>query len=191
MLKIKRFVMVSMIVVGVCCLTSCNSKKVEVVLPNESETVTVSNDFSTSESRKDFEEFITGESQDNEESKYDLDVQVASFSKTEIIGKYDKDSTFVTCKVTAPDVYSYLMDNMESLMDMETEELYQDIMAYIQSEECKMRTVEIEVPAELQGDKLVIDTTSAKYQDAINGGMNSALTEIYVLWFMEMEKGEQ
>ena len=63
-------------------------------------------------------------------------------------------------------------------------------MVYIQSEECGMRTVEIEVLAELQGDKLVIDTTSAKYQDAINGGMNSALTEIYVLWFMEMEKGE-
>lgn len=190
MLKIKKFAIVSMIVAGMCCLTSCNSKKVEVVLPDESETVTVNKDFSTSESRKDFEKFITGESQDDEEPKYDLDVQVANFSKTEIIGKYNKDSTSVICKVTAPDVYSYLMDNMEILMDMETEELYQNIMVYIQSEECGMRTVEIEVPAELQGDKLVIDTTSAKYQDAINGGMNSALTEIYVLWFMEMEKGE-
>lgn len=191
MLKFKRYVMVSIIVAGVCCLISCNYKKVEVILPDASEAVTVSNDFSTSESRKDFEEYITGKTREDEEQKYDLDVQVASFSKTEIIGKYDEDSTSVTCKVTAPDVYSYLMDNMESLMDMETEELYQDIMTYIQSEECKMRTVEIEVPAELQGDKLVIDTTSVKYQDAINGGMNSALTEIYVLWFMEMEKEEQ
>lgn len=187
---IKKLVLIMMIVMGVCCFLSCKLKEVEVVLPDKSEKATLDNNFSTSESRRDFEEFITGEKQEDEEFKYDLDIQVASFSKTEIIGEYDKDSKFVTCKVTAPDVYSYLIENTESLINMETEELYQNIMAYIQSKECKMRTAELEVPAKMQGNKLVIDTTSAKYQDAINGGMNSALTEIYVLWFMEMNKGE-
>lgn len=190
MLKNKKFVIAMIIVVGMYCLTACNSEKIEVILPNESKTAIIGNDFSTPESKKEFEEFITGKSQEAEEPKYDLDMQVADLSTIEIIGKYDKNSTSVTCKISAPDVYNYLMDNMESLMYMETEELYQNILMYIQNEKCKMRTVEIEIPVELQEDKLVLDTTSAKYQDAISGGMNSALTEIYILWYTEIKKGE-
>ena len=178
MVKNKKFVVAMIIVVGMYCLTACNSEKIEVILPNESKTAIIGNDFSTPESKKEFEEFITGKSQEAEEPKYDLDMQVADLS------------TIETCKISAPDVYNYLMDNMESLMYMETEELYQNILMYIQNEKCKMRTVEIEIPVELQEDKLVLDTTSAKYQNAISGGMNSALTEIYILWYTEIKKGE-
>lgn len=172
-------------------LTACDFGKIETVLGDASEIVIVNDDISTNESKKDFEEFILGKSNKTEEKMYDLDVQVAKFATTEIIGTYNKNSTSVTCKVTAPDVYSYLMNNMDLIEQLEIEELYQNILLYIQNEECDKRTVEIEVPAELQGNKLVIDTTYPKYQDAVNGGMNSALTEIYVLWLLEVEGKEE
>ena len=33
---------------------------------------------------------------------------------------------------------------------------------------------------------MVVDTNSVKYQDAVNGGMNSALTELYMKVIDEM-----
>jgi len=60
---------------------------------------------------------------------------------TNIVGKYSKDSTFVMCEITAPDVYSYLMENMESLNALDTEKLYRNIMEYITTEDCPQRKV--------------------------------------------------
>ena len=155
----------------------------EVVLEQKVEIELVTNNDKTEEPEK---EVVVEESIG--EQIYDLDVQVEKIATTEIVGEYDKESTSVICKVTAPNVYQYLMDNMQMLNELEVEELYQTIMQYIQSEECEKRIVEVELPAQLQDGKLVVDATTVEYQDAIHGGMNSALTEIYILFLSELEK---
>lgn len=155
----------------------------EVVLEQKVEIELITNNDKTEEPEK---EVVVEES--TEEQIYDLDVQVEKLATTEIIGEYDKESTSIICKVTAPNVYQYLMDNMQTLNELEVEELYQTIMQYIQSEECEKRIVEVELPAQLQDGKLVVDATTVEYQDAIHGGMNSALTEIYILFLLELEK---
>ncbi len=133
-------------------------------------------------------EILFGEKNEKEESEtnYDLDAQIASMADVQVKGKYKKNDQTVVCEITAPDVYSYMMNNVDELNKLETKELYENILAYAKSEDCAKRTVEVEVPATYEDGKLVIDTNSVKYQDAVNGGMNSALTELYMKVIDEM-----
>lgn len=135
-------------------------------------------------------EILFGEKTNEEESKekYDLDAQIASMADVQVKGIYKKKDQTVVCKITAPDIYSYMMDNVDELNKLETKELYENILVYAQSEECAKRTVEVEVPATYENGKLVVDTSSVKYQDAVNGGMNSALTELYIKVVDEMSQ---
>lgn len=168
-----------LLVMSVLVLTSCGSKEVDVVFKSN----TTENDIIGIES--DYSIFILDTEIEN--NTYDLNVQVEKLATTEIIGKYGKDSTFVSCEITAPDVYSYLMNNMEILNELDTEQLYQNIMEYIKEEECPQRKVKVDIPAEYKDGKLVVDTESFEYQDAVTGGMNSALTELYLLWLTEVD----
>ena len=125
------------------------------------------------------------------ENGYDLDAQIASMADVQIKGKYKRTDETVVCKITAPDVYSYLMNNIDELNHLEAEELYKKVLEYVKSADCTSRTVEVEVPATYEDGKLIVDTDSVIYQDAVNGGMNSALTEIYITIIREMEKNNE
>lgn len=119
-------------------------------------------------------------SSESEQTGQDLERELSALSKIKFKGRYDKDSTSVICEIKAPDLYSYMTEHMDSLMELSEDDLYSNILEYAKSKDCPERKVEIELPAHFEDEKLIVDTNSFAYQDAVCGGINSALSEIYV-----------
>ena len=164
----KKKIVILLFLLSISCITSCS--KVEIVMDTE----------------LDKKGKNAGTSSNS--NTYDLDTQVANKAKVEFKEKYNKNSETVTCTVTAPDVYSYMMNNIDTLVELGEEDLYNNVLEYIKKEDCPTRTKEIELPVVYQDDKLIADTSSFEYQDAIHGGMNSAITELYILSIQSLEK---
>lgn len=58
------------------------------------------------------------ETEESEQEGYDLEKELSALSEVKFKGSYDKDSTSVVCEIESPDIYSYLMENMDALMDL-------------------------------------------------------------------------
>lgn len=127
------------------------------------------------------------ETVESEQDGYDLEKELSALSTVKFKGSYDKDSSSVVCEIQSPDIYSFLMDNMDSMMELDENELYIKIIEYAQKKDCPTRKVEVELPAHFENEKLVVETDSFEYQDAVTGGVNSALTEIYLKALEEMQ----
>lgn len=170
-------------------LVAC-SKKTEIVFdietkPDSSEGV---NEILFEDDDKEiYQEIAFGNVEKPEDTFYDLDTRIEELADIEFVGDYNKNSTFVKCRISAPDVYTYITDNFDSLINMDSESLYNEIVGYIKDEKCPIRNVEVELSAVYDNNQLVVDTTSFEYQDAIHGGLNSALTEFYIQGISEIE----
>lgn len=132
-----------------------------------------------------FEQDNIGEEVENTNA---LDKKLESMAEVEVKGKYDKNSETVTCVVTSVDLYTYVMDNMDELAALESEQLYDHLIQYASEEDSPKISTELEVPVEYYEEKLYADTSSFEYQDAIHGGLNSALTEMFILSIEAMEE---
>ena len=97
------------------------------------------------------------------------------------------DKTFVKCSITAPNLYDYMSHNIDDLMRLDEEDLYQRILTYIQSENVQMRTVEVNLRIVEEENQKFIDTDNFEYQDALLGGLNSFMTDIYVAALEDIE----
>lgn len=142
----------------------------EVVLQDDAETYM--NDL------LELQKFVTGEASTDPadtENPYDLESYISALSTTEVIGFYTPKSTTITCKITAPDVYSYLIENEDVIFTKETDEIYQEVIAYLSSENCPVREREIVLSARYENGTLYADTNRIEYKDAVSGGLYSAI----------------
>lgn len=125
--------------------------------------------------------FVTGEPSTDPvytENPYDLESYISALSSTEVIGFYTPKSTTVTCKITAPDVYSYLIEHENVIFTKETDEIYQEVIAYLSSENCPVREREIALSARYENGTLYADTNTIEYKDAVSGGMYAAIGDV-------------
>lgn len=113
------------------------------------------------------------------EENLDLENALSDVCKVNFEGKYSKKSTAVTCTFETADVYQYILENSEELMKMDEKKLYDSILDYAKDENSPRRTVTVELPAHFEEGKLVVETDSFEYQDAVTGGVNRALSELY------------
>lgn len=116
--------------------------------------------------------------EDYPENPYNLESEVASAAEIKM-GSYKKDSDVIDCTVSAPDVYAYLMENQDALMELDEEDLYTAIHNAIENKEIGNRTVSISLPVQNIDGTIVASTDSDEYRDAVSGGLYSALSDIY------------
>ncbi len=171
---------------SVICLSSCKSEPevmldAEYALEHTGEDA-LSIELSKEKDLEEFEQFFFQNDAletDETEEKYDLESKIIEKATIEFQEGYDKNSKTITCVITAPDVYSYIIDNEEMLLPLETEALYQTILDQFEGDAYAVRTVEVELPVAYQNGTLIVDTDSYEYKDAVSGGMYSALTDVY------------
>ena len=130
----------------------------------------------------------TGYSEDGATDANDLDLQLEQLADIKVIGKYSEKSKTVTCVITAPDLYTYIVGNMDALSKLDTEQLYEVLLDYAIDDKSPQIETELELPVEYYNEKLYVDTSSYEYQDAIHGGLNSALTELFIQSINEMQE---
>lgn len=142
-----------------------------------------------SQIQNDWNEYIEvfgNQSESSESSTYSLDKEIQAYATVEYVGFYTKNSDTVKCRVTAPDLNTFIISNEEQLMQLEQEELYARLIEYIHDPESVSTTVELELPAASIDGQLVVASESFEFQDAIHGGLYSAMTQIYIQAFNEM-----
>ncbi|MDO5415792.1 MAG: hypothetical protein Q4F29_01210 [Lachnospiraceae bacterium] len=91
------------------------------------------------------------------------------------------------CEIEAPDVYSMVMEFAEQGMTFEDEEqLHQAIMEYVEEPECPKREQTVKVPVVKRDGSWYADTKSEEYQDAVTGGLYTAMNEMAQKMLEEM-----
>lgn len=131
---------------------------------------------------------------ENEESEsvknqgYALDLELEQLANVEVKGRYNQNSETITCEITAPDMYTYVMNKVDILAEMDTEQLYEELLRYASDDTSSKRVIELELPVEYYDEKLYVDTSSFEYQDAVRGGLNSAMTELFIQSIKSMEE---
>lgn len=160
------------IIITVILISSCG--KIEIVLDTEINHT------------KDLEEFkkFMGENDYNE--NYNFESFINEKANIVFNKDYKKDSKLVTCTITAPDVYSYIINNIEELSLLTEEELYNTLLEYFGNNNYETRQVTIEVPVEYKEGKLIVDTNVFEYKDAISGGMYTVLNEVYIKYWKQV-----
>ena len=146
--------------------------KISELLSQESEEV---KDSSVTDSEKDTH---------NVASKYDIDKRIEQESVV-TVKQYNEVDGSVVCEIKAPDIYSYVMDNIDTIYAQTEDETYEYIVSYLESRDYKLRTVEITVNAAMQDDKYIIDDMSFEFQDAIHGGLDTLMTELVIIGLQE------
>lgn len=129
----------------------------------------------------EFQEFVTGESSKDPiytENPYDLESYISALSSVEVTGFYTPKSSTVKCKVTAPDVYDYLIEHKDTIFAKETDEIYQEVVEYLSSENCPVRESEITLSARYKNGTLYADINTIEYKDAVSGGLYSAIGDV-------------
>ena len=119
---------------------------------------------------------------------YDLEALVAQ--QAQVVAGEVQDGN-ITCTVTAPDMYTMMMDYLASGQEMTLEAYYAAAQAYLAQAECSQRVVEITVPVWEQNGELVPDPLAPEYVDAVSGGMYSALREIAGQLLQDMQALEE
>lgn len=155
--------------------------------------------YPTQQELEEYYAFILNENAEEDESKseperpYDIEsvvneMAVVTFEKS----KYFKNTETVECTITAPDMYSYFLDNLDAMMESDEATFYNNAIEYLHSDNCKMRTVRVTLPVRLFNNKLIAETGSDAYKDAISGGMYSALEEMArISYEEEMKKSKE
>lgn len=115
---------------------------------------------------------------DYPENPFDIESEVREIAESKL-GKYDKESGTIECTVSAPDVYAFLMDNQETFVELNDEDLYKTIHDAIQNKELGTRKVKITLSVQEVNGAVIANTDSDEYRDAVSGGMYSALSDIY------------
>lgn len=169
MKKLKIYILIMTIVI---LFSSCG--KVELILDTE---------IDYAEDLEEFKEFM-GENNYNE--NYNFESFINEKANIVFNKDYKKDSKLVTCTITAPDVYSYIINNIEELSLLTEEELYNTLLGYFSNNNYETRQVTIEVPVEYKERKLIVDTNVFEYKDAISGGMYTALNEVYIKYWKQV-----
>lgn len=171
-MKHLRFIILMYVATVIILLSGCFRGKVEVVLDTDYANPEIS------EEEKEYWDFVYGEADVLAEN--DLLNRVYEQTEIDIIGSYTKNSELVEVNVVAPDIYGYVMDNLDILMNLEEEVLHDHIMEYIDNPDSPRREENIKLHAEFINDTLVVNTDTFEYQDAISGGLHSVMTDIYV-----------
>ena len=146
---------------------------------------TASEHYPTQQELDEYYAVILNENEEDTESKseperpYDIEsvvneMAVVRFEKK----KYFINAESVECTVTAPDMYSYFLENLDAMMESDEATFYDNAMEYLHSDNCKMRTVTLTLPVRYFNHKLIAETGGDEYKDAVSGGMYSALEEI-------------
>ena len=108
-----------------------------------------------------------------------LEEEIEKKTEVTIENGYNQDTGTVTCKINAPDIYSYFQEHEEELMAIEEEQLLNKILLDMEDNNFPIREVSIELPAKVTDGKIIVDTSTYEYQDAVVGGLYSYLTELY------------
>lgn len=140
-------------------------------------------------SEAEWDEYIkafNGQPYESEENPYKLDEEIVKYSSVEFIGSYTKKSDVVKCRITAPNIHDYIMENEDQLLQLDTEEIYSQLINYVQESNFQMMTTDLDLTATYINKQLVVSSESFEFQDAIHGGLYSAMTEIYIQAFNEM-----
>lgn len=121
-------------------LCACDSSKQELSL----------GDFSTSS---------TDGTSSNEELN-DLNALLEDQSTIELAGEYDEATQSVKCKITSPDVYSYVRKNQEKLKNQSKEAVYEKLADLIKNGQIPTKTTEVTLPAKYNNGQVQIDADS-------------------------------
>ena len=122
------------------------------------------------------------------ESGYALDKELTKFAEVKVKGSYSKNSETITCVVKAPNLYDYLLNNMEELSRLDDDQLYAQLLEYASDSTTPTLETEVEIPVVYADGKLCADTSSFEYQDAVAGGLHSAMTELFIQSIKDMKE---
>ena len=130
---------------------------------------------------KEYEHFMIGENSDNEdENKGSLEKEIQKYAKIKFDVDSYKDSGTISCKIIAPDVYSYMLLNEKNYLEMESEAICASIIDACKRGDMGEREVTIIIPAKKDKGEIIVDTSGEEYKDAVTGGLYSAICDIYM-----------
>lgn len=91
------------------------------------------------------------------------------------------------CEIEAPDLYSIVMELAEQGVEFGNEEaLHQMIMECVMDPACPKREQTVTVPVVKRDGNWYADTNSEDYQDAVMGGLYTAMNELAQKMLEEM-----
>ncbi len=186
-IMMKKVIICSVIIVCTCILgflffRSRNSTSLEIVRISEL----------IDQEEQEFDSAV-GESTINEKAaddkKYDIVKRIEEVSEINIKNYNEKDGT-ATCEIKAPNLYTYVMDNLDDISAQSDEEAYLGIIEYLNSGDYATKVTEITAYATIEDNKLIIDDTSFEFQDAFHGGINSLMTDLVIFGLNEIAEVE-
>lgn len=168
------YTLVFLTFVVIVLLSGCSKKK---IVTNEDYLSEVSLE---NISIKEYEQFMISEKSNNEEkNKGDLEKEINKYATISFIEDSYMDTGTISCKIIAPDVYSYMMLNEKNFMEMESEAISTAIIDACKRGDLEEREVTIILPAKIDKGVIIADTSGEEYKDAVSGGLYSAICDIY------------
>ncbi len=136
---------------------------------------------------KEYEDFMINEDSDNEdENKGGLEKEIQKYAKIKFDYNSFQDTGTISCTITAPDVYSYLLLNEKTFLEMESEDIRTSIVDACKRGDLGEREVTIIIPARKEKEVIIVDTSNEEYTDAVTGGLYSAISDIYMKSMQEI-----
>ena len=127
------------------------------------------------------------QSEAENDKQYDIDKKIEEVSEIRIID-YKEDEGTAVCDIKAPDIYSFVVGNIDVIDEQSDEETYDYLCSYLDNGDYKIRRSKITVDAIVDNNILIIDDTSYEFQDAIHGGINSLMTDFLINGLNDMSK---